>query len=112
MALIIPIDETIARFKFRMPLEDVFYVFEIEWSDVAEAWYLNLLSSTDEQLVVGVKLVVDYDLLGLYSQALLNIPQGVLMLYDTSGKGLECGRDDLGKRCLLMYQPSSELEVV
>jgi hypothetical protein len=34
----------------------------------------------------------------------VSLPPGVLTLFDTSGQNAECGKADLGVRCVLLYQ--------
>lgn len=104
----IPITLTDPSFKIRTILENVQLVFKFDWNERDIKWNLSIFDTSENPLLYSLPLNVNTELLERFEIA--GLPPGLLMLYDTSGKNLEAGRDDLGDRCKLVYLTSDELE--
>lgn len=91
-------------FTFQVELEGRTYGFRFLWNDASEAWYMSLYDEADNPIAAGVKLTVDYDMLGRL--ALDSLPPGVLFAKDSLGQEQDPGRDDLGVRVQLYYEES------
>lgn len=100
----IPLPSAEASFRLRTTLEGREYVLGIHWNGRMERWILDLYDANDTPIVTGQPLHIDSDILMQFTKD--ELPPGMLMLYDTSGKHEEAGRDDLGSRAKLLYRES------
>ena len=100
----IPLRNDLDAFDFNVALDGRTFNFEIQWNTRSSVWSLIVRNDSQVELIGGVPLVVNSDLLGRFVNVAL--PPGVLTLFDTSGQNAECGKEDLGVRCVLLYQES------
>lgn len=100
----IPIDSEEASFKIRTSLEEKNLVLRFDWNDRSERFAISILDEDEDPIVMGMTLSINLELIARFEDD--RLPPGLLMLYDSSDKNLECGREDLGKRCVLLYQTS------
>lgn len=73
-----------------------------------DRWYLTLDAPDGTRLLSGKMMAIDYPLIWRYRGAAW--PDGVLQLVDVGGTGAECGFEDLGRRCKLVFVPRSDLQ--
>lgn len=102
----IPITANDPSFKIRTILEGVQLVFRFDWNGRDIRWNISIYDTSENPLVLGLPLNINTELLERFEIA--GLPPGLLMLYDTSGKNVEAGRDDLGDRCKLVYLTSDD----
>lgn len=100
----IPITLTDASFKIRTILEEAQYVLRFDWNERQARWCLSIMDSDEVPLIMGIVLNINNEFLSRF--ALKGMPPGRMILYDLSGKNAECGRDDIGTRCVLIYENS------
>lgn len=100
----IPVDSENPSFKFRTTLESVQLVMRFDWVIRIERWSMSIFDDSENPVLLGVTLNVNDELLERFEIAAL--PPGKMILYDTSGRNKECGRNDLGDRCKLFYETS------
>ena len=98
--------QTLPDFTVQADLDDVTYTLRFRWNNRAEFWWLSVLDETGTVLYAHVKAVVNFP---YATYRATPIPPGALVLVDTSGKGHECGFEDLGARCALLYFTASEI---
>lgn len=98
----IPADSSEASYKIRVDLEGETFVFKLHFNERMNRWVLSVYDANEAAIVVGVVLNVDGSLIGRYSDP--RLPPGELIYYDTSNRFQEGGRNDLGDRCLLLYE--------
>ena len=103
----IEVDEDLSSFKIRTELDSVAMVLRFDWNEREERWSMTIYDADETTLVAGLPLHVNLELIGRFE--IDGLPLGGLMLYDASGQNEECGRDDLGDRCLLLYESSEEV---
>jgi hypothetical protein len=104
----IPLPETPRPFfTFRKDLDGADYFFKVEWNQ-RSGWYLGLSDAEGEVIFSPKKLAVNWNLLRTVTDD--RRPPGMLKLLDLSEQNLECGYNDLGQRCVLVYVPLAELE--
>jgi len=109
MALTIPVDNT-AAYTQELTIEENVYRFSFHWNSRGSFWSMDLLDLELSPLVMGVKLVVAFDLLAPYRY--LDIPQGAFVVTDPADTYAELGRDDLGARSQLIYLTEDEIAAV
>lgn len=106
MAVIeIPLRNDLDAYDFSIDLDGKTYNFDIAYNTRTGLWYLTISDSDLVQLVGGLPLVVNSDLVNRFHRE--ELPPGFLMLYDTSGNNQECGKADLGDRCVLLYEEAA-----
>lgn len=94
-------------YDYTIPLGERTYRVVLTYRGRQDRWYLDLYTVAQEPIVLGTMLAVDVFL--LEDLRLPELPEGKLALFDTSGAGLECGWDDLGARCELVYLDPADL---
>lgn len=82
-------------------LDDISYIFSFTWNNRDSSWTLDIQSTDGSDIIMGIKLVSNYELLGTYAQT--GQPQGTMFLFDTSGLKQDCDRTELGSRWKLYY---------
>lgn len=100
----IDINAEFASFKIKTDIEDVSYILRFDWNTRTERWYIGIYDSDENAIQIGIPMNVDCDLISRFAET--ELPPGILILLDTSGLHSEAGRDDLGDRCVLLYQTS------
>lgn len=98
---LIPIDPVDAHFSLEVDLDGATYLLEFLWNTRGEFWTLSILDAAEAPLVMGIRIVAAWELLAQYSDD--RLPGGRLLTVDMSGLGIDPGRDDLGKRVILVY---------
>jgi hypothetical protein len=98
----IPLRSDLDNYEFSVDIDSITYLFEIQWNTRNEQWCLIVKNEAGDVLVGSVPLLVNYSLLGRFK--LNTLPQGVLFLFDTSGRYADPAKADLGNRCILLYE--------
>jgi hypothetical protein len=97
----IPLDVSDAAFSQDVDLGASRYRLQFTWNTRGTFWTLDVLTTADEPIVMGVRLVTDWFLLQPYQDP--RLPTGYLFCCDMTGAGADPGRDDLGDRVQLVY---------
>jgi len=92
-------------------LEEVTYTLHMQWSETDSGWYLRVLDEPGQTVLMGdVRMVADWP---MYKSRIPEVrtPPGLLMVVDTSGRGVDPGLGDLGAgaRCQLVYFTAAEV---
>ena len=112
MPINIPLRSDLPHFDLQAVLSGVVFTLEFKWNTRERAWYLNVQSETGDDVINGVKLIVDFPL-GRRTPSRAR-PAGVLIAVDTSDAGQNPGWDDvaqkgdLGNRVQLLYYEPAE----
>ncbi len=96
------------HFSQRTEIDGATYIFEFEWNERAQSWFLHLANQDNEPLVSGVRIIADWPLLHRDTGVFL----GQLIAIDTTGKGESPAFQDLGERVKLVYIQQVEAEGV
>lgn len=84
------------------------YTISLEYRERQDRWYLDLIDANGVPLVSEIKLVVGFSLLFRHRKA--GMPLGALMVTDRDDTGEECGFEDLGRRCGLIWIDDDDLD--
>ena len=98
----IDLDPTLTYYDEIVQLESLEYVFEFAWSARELCWYLNLYDQDGNELALGIKLLLNVDLLRRFPDA--RLPPGHLLCLDVSGLNKDIAQSsDLGTNVILEY---------
>lgn len=79
MISIIPF-KPLPSFIEEITLGDIPYVLIFNWNSRGEFWTLDILDREENDIVIGIKLVNQYELLGIFAET--NLPKGKLYVVD------------------------------
>jgi hypothetical protein len=88
-------------YDYTVTLSDTEYRIVLVYRERGDRWYMTIYDADDTVLLAGKKLSVNTPLLEIYE--IDGLPPGDVVCWDSSGAEAECGYEDLGKRCLLLY---------
>jgi len=82
-------------------IDGIYYKLAFKWNTRDTCWLLDFLDINDSPIMIGIKLIINYELILLHAMPVM--PLGILYLIDLSGSYEPCGFEDLGGRCKLHY---------
>jgi hypothetical protein len=100
-------DQQADYYQFICALDQSDYALTFRWSDRGSAWYMDITDTAGDLLLSGVRLSLGVGLLSRFSD--YRLPAGEFITLDTSGQGVEAGRQDLGSRVRLYYVENEDL---
>lgn len=90
------------------PLEGVEYLLRFYWSTRNTKWYMSMFNQNNEPIALWMALNVDVAPLRRF-RANTNIPPGIFVVVDTTGKGEEItAPEEFGARVILTYITSDD----
>jgi len=101
-------DSQYSHFFQQVILDNETFKLYLDWNTRAECWIIRINTVSDESLISGVKLVLNYNLLTRYVDS--GMPKGHLYAVDTSEKLEKIGRYDMDNIVFLTYLEESEIE--
>jgi len=99
--------EQVPEYDYTIQLGDDTFRVVLRYAERTDRWYLYLYDAADEPLLLGKRLSIDTPLLETYQ--IPGLPPGDIAIWDTSDSGVECGYEDLGRRCHLVYLEPADL---
>lgn len=100
----IPLRSDVDNYDFSVDLDGSTYFFELTWNDRSSMWSLIISDAERNVLLGAIPLMVNSNLLERFKIA--ELPPGTLALLDLSGTNAEAGKNDLGGRCVMIYEES------
>jgi hypothetical protein len=110
MPVQLPIDAAYPNYRVGITLNDIPYIFDVHWNGRDNAWYFDVLDSTELPIRCGIKIVLGTSL-GVRSTD-PRYPSGMLVATDTSGEGRDATIDDLGSRVVVLHYTVEEFEAL
>ena len=107
MSQVLHIDTTRSDVPERFRLDGQWYGVRALWNAPGQAWHLYLTASDGTDLLIGKAIRVGVDMLSQHVGA--SLPPGALVAVDTTGRGIDPGRTELGGRVVLVYVTAEEL---
>ena len=107
MAEVIPIDAKLGVNRVRVRLDGVFFRLRFQWSGRFLTWSMSLESDDGVAILQSARVTADAGI--TLSQTQAGMPRGEIVPVDTSGRGADPGREDLGTRVLIVYLTEAEL---
>lgn len=95
-------------FSQTVVLDGTAYRLRFQWNTRGQYWAMDLATQDKTPIVTGIKLVLDYELIGAYHA--IGTPPGELWALDSTEKLLRIGRDDIKDGPVkLVYIPEAEV---
>lgn len=82
------------------------YYLKFNWNEQSLSYYVSIYDSNNLPLLVGIPMVIDYDLTSRFQ--IPGLFPGILWFFDSSREGMEAAFGDLGQRCKVLYQETFE----
>ncbi len=89
------------NYRLAVPLDGVNYLFDVRWNSRDAAWYISILTESEEYIGAGLKLVLGTRI--GHSNPHPFFREHTLVLQDTSGEDRDPAYDDLGARVILTH---------
>ncbi len=104
----LPLVPSVARYRISTALDEVQYLFDVQWNGREGVWHFDLLTEDAAIILSGISIV-----LGVVSPGWRSVdarmPPGMFQVRDLSDNGIDAGFDDLGDRVVVYYVPIDEL---
>lgn len=107
-AVEIQVTASIANYDFTTTINNATYTFVFGWNNRDKCWYVDVQNADGGILIAGIKACLGA-FLGRTAQGVSPFKDGVFVVVDTSGQGLESGFDDFGTRTKMRYFASEDL---
>jgi hypothetical protein len=104
---IIPFKEP-SQWREQILIDNMIYNIRCKWNALNEYWTMDLLDSSDIPIVVGVKIVANYNLLQQY--VMTAKPLGDIVCQSIIGSNEKIGRYDMSRATELIYFIQGELD--
>lgn len=108
MPAIVPVTTDQVLYQQVTTLDGVDYVLTFALNLRDSYWYLDVADQDGVPIATGIKVVVSWDLLHRCIDE--RKPKGMLMAFDTTGRGLDPGPADFGTRVQLFYLTEAEVQ--
>ncbi len=105
---IIPFKEP-AAFQQQITLTSVIFILYFRWNAMNEYWVMNIYDRNDAAILLGVKIVTNFDLTAQFS-AITGMPLGDIVCQNILGLWDTIQRFDMGQTTELIYYQSGELQ--
>lgn len=102
----IPLRNDLPNFEFTFDLENDTFRFSFLWNERMQKWFFSILTSDGTAIIYRQPCFVNYLVLDRFKDE--RLPAGKIIFFDTSGKDIDPGRDDLGERVKMIYAESTE----
>lgn len=99
-----------AQWRASITLDNIQFNLIFRWNAMNQYWVMDILTSEDEPVIFGVKLVTNYNLLAQYSMN--NKPPGNILCQNIVGQWIAIRRYDMGQTTELVYYIKGELEAL
>lgn len=103
---IIPFQE-IAAFTMQITLTNVIFLLSFKWNALNAYWVMSIYDRDGNALVVGIKIVTNYDLTAQY--VVPGLPAGQIVCQNIINEWFDIGRFDMGETTELIYYEPGEI---
>ena len=101
----LPVTSDSANYEFKTTLDDVVYSFSFRFNTRMGRWIMDVKTEDGINLVLGLPLLIGVKLLNQFAD--IRLPQGDLFMINLEDEFVDCGRNDLGENCLLLYNEAA-----
>jgi hypothetical protein len=100
--------KTPSQWREQITLGNIPYILRFKWNALNEFWSMDVLDGDENFIVVGVKIVTNWNLLEQYS--MLEKPLGDIICQNIIGGNGKIQRYDMNSTTELIYYALNELE--
>ena len=110
MSLVIPLSPALLRYQTRQQVDGVELIYDLQWRERVQSWYLSVLLPNETPLITGRRIVANWSpLLRFVSDAL---PDGLYLVVRQGESDEDPGRDELGTSVLFQFMTRAELDAL
>lgn len=106
---IIPFKED-SFWREQITLSGEIFILEFKWNALNEFWIMNIYSSTEDPIILGIKIVPDYSLLDQY--AMDDRPKGDIICQNVVNAPDTISRFDMSQKFELVYYEVGEFDTI
>ena len=104
---IIPFKEQ-SQWQAQITLTNVIFILTFKWNAQNAYWVMNIYDENTNPLVLGIKVVTNYDLTSQFST--LGLPTGDIVCQNILGQWDDIQRFDMGTITELLYYEPNEIK--
>ena len=104
---IIPFKEP-AAWQAQITLTNIIFNLYFRWNAMNQYWVMNIFDRDENPILLGVKVVTNYDLTRQFS-ALTGMPPGDILDQNVTGSWADIQRFDMGQTNEIIYYEPNEL---
>lgn len=101
----LPVRSDIAAYQFQAELDAIVYTFNFRWNERMNTWFFSIGNEEQVEILSGIPVQTNVDLKGRFRQA--ELPQGVFIAYDETGKARNPDRTNFGSEIKFLYEEVS-----
>ena len=101
----LPVRSDFPSYEFTCDLDGVVYTLKFRYNVRFARWVMDIADSIAEDIVTGIPMLTDIDLLAHISNE--DLPPGRFILVDETGASRNPGETDLGNDIKLIYEEAS-----
>jgi hypothetical protein len=99
--------KTPSKWQMQIEIDGIIYIFKFVWNAINEYWSMSIYDGSETPLILGVKVVNNYDLLRQIVSA--GLPSGNLICQSVIGEWGKIQRYDMGQKTELFYYEANEI---
>lgn len=103
---VIPIRSDITDYIQKTELEGTVYTFGFHYNERFEAWTMDILTSAEEPILMGIPVHINWPLLRQYKDS--RLPPGILFAINIEEENTPPNESNFGSAIQLLYEESSE----
>lgn len=107
MPTLLPLEPSVAHYRFTITIEDIVYICDVRWNDREGVWYMDLYSEDEDPIRHGMALVLGA-VPGRTCQD-PRFPPGAFIVSDLENSGTDAAFDDMGERVVVYYYTAQEI---
>lgn len=110
MAQVVPLTPSLLRYQTRQAVEGVELIYDLEWRERVQSWYLSVLLPDETPLIQGRRVVAGWSPLLRFTSA--QLPDGLYLVARVGDSDEDPGRDELGTTVLLYFMTRAEVDAL
>lgn len=103
----LPVTSDPPAYRYDIELDGRVYGLDFHFNARMSRWFMAIQDTAGAQLLAAVPLLAGPPILNRFKNPLL--PPGEFLVFDTTGKNLSPGQEELGSRVKLLYIPLADL---
>lgn len=110
MALVIPLTPSLLRYQTRQQVDGVELIYDLQWRERVQSWYLSVLLPNETPLITGRRIVSNWSPMLRFVSA--QVPDGLYLVVRQGDSDEDPGRDELGTSVLFQFLTRAELNAL